>query len=264
MELKDIEIRKLADQYNIDLKKTGIPENSITTDYIKNYINDHFFPHVLEKKPINGVRKMIADHLVSGLKEAALISLYMDLNCDNFMKARKENQDIPYNVFMLKIIASAINEFPYMNSSIKNNEIITYKEINLGIAVDSNIGLIVPVIRDVNLKSFTDIALEYSELAKRAKKGIIKEIDISGGTFTFSNLGSTGISYFMSIPNWPQTGILSTGKIEQRPVVVDGKIEIHHMMTASVTVDHRAIDGAPAARFLSGLRDKFENFNGIE
>ena len=68
----------------------------------------------------------------------------------------------------------------------------------------------------------------------------------------------------MSIPNWPQTSILSTGKIEQRPLVINGKIEIHNMMTASVTVDHRAIDGAPAARFLSGLKEKFENFNGIE
>ena len=194
MEQKNIEVRELASQYNINLKNTGIPEDSITLDYLKNYINENFFPHVLEKKPINGIRKMISDHLVSGLKEAALISLYEDINCDNLIKAKEENNSIPYNVFMMKIIASAINEFSYMNSSIKNNEIITYKEINIGLAVDSNIGLIVPVIRNVNLKSINDLANEYGELIKRAKKGIIKEIDISGGTFTVSNLGSTGIS----------------------------------------------------------------------
>ncbi|KPV46030.1 MULTISPECIES: 2-oxo acid dehydrogenase subunit E2 [Acidiplasma] len=253
------DIKRLADQYNINLDSLNVDKNLLTMDYIKKYIAENFYPHVIERKPITGIRKMIADHLVSGLKESAIISLYSEILMDDFMAAYK-SAGVSMNVLLIKIISNTLMHYPYMNSEIKNNEIITYDSHNIGIAVDSKIGLIVPVIRNVNTKDIKTLDNEYRELIARAKNGIIKEIDITGGTFTISNLGSLGVSYFMSIPNWPQVAILSIGRTEDKPVVLDGKIEIRKIMTASITVDHRAVDGAPAARFLSELKYNIENF----
>ncbi len=254
-----MEIKKLADQYNINLDSLGVDKDSITLDFIKKYIANNFYPHVKEKKPISGIRKMIADHLVSGLKDSALISLYTDIVMDNFIDAYKK-LGVSFNSLLVKIITDTLKNYPYMNSEIKNNEIIIYDSYNIGIAVDSKIGLIVPVIRNVDKKDIKELDGEYKELIGRAKNGIIKEVDITGGTFSISSLGSMDISYFMSIPNWPQVAILSIGKTEPKPVVTGSSITIKNIMTISVTVDHRAVDGAPAARFLSELKHNIEAF----
>jgi pyruvate dehydrogenase E2 component (dihydrolipoamide acetyltransferase) len=155
-------------------------------------------------------------------------------------------------------VARALRSHPVLNSTLSDGRIELLDEINIGVAVAAEEGLIVPVIKQADSKSLQEIDAELQELTKRARAGDLTLDDVSGGTLTISNLGMFGISNFRAIINPPEAAILAVGSIIQRPVVVDGGIHIRPMMNITVSADHRILDGVAVAGFLQDLQAALE------
>ncbi|USH00064.1 2-oxo acid dehydrogenase subunit E2 [Thermococcus argininiproducens] len=260
------EIRMIAEQYDIDLSKIqgSGPNGEVTLEDLEKYIKEHFFPKVKEERRVFGIRKVIAERLSKSYREAVHVTLNMETEMDNLIEMRKKlteklNTKPSYTVLMLKCIAKALRDFIEINATMEEGRIVIYENININVAVDSPIGLITPVIRDVDKKSLEELLQDYADIVERAKKGALKEKDFVGGTFTITNLGMLGVDSFTPIINPPQIGILGLNRIVQRPIVKNGEIKIANTMMLSLTFDHRAIDGAPAARFLGRVKYYMEN-----
>jgi pyruvate dehydrogenase E2 component (dihydrolipoamide acetyltransferase) len=173
---------------------------------------------------------------------------------------KKETIKLSYTAILIKVIATVIKEYPIFHSKItENNQIEIISDINIGIAVDIDDGLIVPVLKNANEKNLRVICKELEELTTRSKKRILSEMDLSGGIITLTNLGMYGVRYFSPILNYPEASILGVGAIEDKPLVNNGKIEIGSILTLSLTHDHRIIDGGPAARFLNAIKELIMN-----
>ncbi|MDK2853438.1 MAG: hypothetical protein PWP49_64 [Thermococcaceae archaeon] len=260
------EIRMIAEQYDIDISKiTGSgPNGEVTLEDLQRYIQEHFFPKVKEEKKIFGIRKVIADRLSKSYREAVHVTLNMEAKMNNLIEMRKKlaeklGEKPSYTVLMLKCIAKAIRDFIEINATMEDGKITIYDNININVAVDSPIGLITPVVRDVDKKSLEELLKDYADIVERAKRGTLKEKDFVGGTFTVTNLGMFGVDSFTPIINPPQIAILGLNRILQKPIVENGEIKIASVMTLSLTFDHRAIDGAPAARFLERVKYYLEH-----
>jgi pyruvate/2-oxoglutarate dehydrogenase complex dihydrolipoamide acyltransferase (E2) component len=158
-------------------------------------------------------------------------------------------------------VAKVLKEHPIINSSLIDNEIKIWEEINIGVAVAVEEGLIVPVVKNADRKSLVEISKEARALAEKARAGKLMPDDVAGGTFTITNLGAFGGGYGFGTPiiNQPQAAILGTGAITERPVVRQGQIVIRPIMAYSFTFDHRVLDGAPAGRFMAALTQLLEN-----
>ncbi|AHF79456.1 dihydrolipoamide acetyltransferase family protein [Thermococcus paralvinellae] len=266
MENINEQIRIIAEQYDIDLSKIkgSGPNGEVTLHDLEAYIKEHYFPKVKQEVKIFGIRKVIGDRLSRSYREAVHVTLNMEVEMDKIIEireklAKKLEKKPSYTVLMLKCIAKAIRDFIEINATMEGNKIMIYDNININIAVDSPIGLITPVIRDVDKKSLEELLSDYQDLVERAKKGILKEKDFVGGTFTVTNLGMFGIDSFTPIINPPQIAILGLNRIVKKPVIKDGEIKICNVMNLSLSFDHRAIDGAPAARFLQKVKHYLEN-----
>ena len=155
-------------------------------------------------------------------------------------------------------VARTLREFPDLNARLDGQVIKVLGDIHLGVAVATSEGLIVPVIRHADQRSPWEIARDSAQLAAKAQQRTLTLPDVSGGTFTISNLGTYGVEIFTPIVNYPQCAILGVGRVAERPVVLPGRIEARPMMYLSLSFDHRLIDGAPAARFLQQLKDRLE------
>jgi pyruvate dehydrogenase E2 component (dihydrolipoamide acetyltransferase) len=160
----------------------------------------------------------------------------------------------------IKMVASALRQFPRFNASLDliHETVILKKYVHIGVAVDTRRGLLVPVIRDADRKSLVQIAGELDELAERARDKKLGPDDMSGASFTVSNLGGLGTTYFSPIVNWPQVAILGLGRAEQQAVWEDERFQPRLILPLSVSYDHRLIDGADAARFLRWLAEAIE------
>ena len=163
-----------------------------------------------------------------------------------------------YNDLLLASLAKALSEYTYMNAHVVGNEIHYLAEINIGLAVDTERGLIVPVVKGVQDMLLEDVARTTRELVRRAREGRLLPDDVSGGTFTLSNLGGFDVEASTPIINLPECAILGVGRIAPRPAVFEGELCVRQTVTLSLTYDHRAIDGAPAARFLERVKQLVE------
>jgi pyruvate dehydrogenase E2 component (dihydrolipoamide acetyltransferase) len=159
----------------------------------------------------------------------------------------------------VKAVADTLEKFPKFNATLSGNELVIFSEVNIGVAMATEDGLIVPTVRDANKKSITDIALETKDFGKRARTNELKPEELSGSTFTVSNLGPFKVDLFIPVINPPETAILALGQIKKIPVVIEDSIVIRSMMMASCAVDHRILDGAPAGQFLAALKETLEN-----
>ncbi|MGY5864170.1 MAG: dihydrolipoamide acetyltransferase family protein [Candidatus Thorarchaeota archaeon] len=166
---------------------------------------------------------------------------------------------VSFNDIIVKAVADTLEKFPKFNATLSGNDLHIFKEINIGVAMATDDGLIVATVRDANKKSITDIAIETKEFGKRARKNDLKPEELTGSTFTVSNLGPFKVDLFIPVINPPETAILALGQIKKKPVVVEDKIEIRSTMMASCAVDHRILDGAPAGQFLAALKETLEN-----
>ncbi|MFW9932555.1 MAG: dihydrolipoamide acetyltransferase family protein [Candidatus Thorarchaeota archaeon] len=166
---------------------------------------------------------------------------------------------ISFNDIILKAVADVLERFPKFNAMLTGNDLHMFEEVHLGVAMATSDGLIVPIVRSANTKSITEIAQETKALGKKAQENKLTPEELSGSTFTVSNLGPFKVDLFIPVINPPETAILALGQIKKKPVVIDDMIAIRHMMMASCAVDHRVLDGAPAGEFLQALKETLEN-----
>jgi pyruvate dehydrogenase E2 component (dihydrolipoamide acetyltransferase) len=215
------------------------------------------------------MRKSIADHMVLSKKTSAHVHTVFEVDMSaivqlrNAQKAEFEKGEgiaLTYTPFLAKALVDNVREFPVFNSSVSGENIVYKKPINLGIAVALDTGLIVPVIKDAHLKSFTGLALAIHDLAERARTKRLKPDDVQGGTISMTNPGTFGALFATPIISQPQVAILGIGGIEKRPLVIQDAIAIRSMVCLSLGFDHRVIDGAVADRFMAKLKERLQSW----
>lgn len=231
---------------------------------------------VSESIPLKGVRGVIAERMGLSAHTTARVTLFLDADATELaafrekLKARvKEAWGFApgYNDLLVQICARALADFPYMNARLNGEVIERLAEINIGVAVDAEKGLYVPVIRDAGKKNLKAIGAEFRQRVDEIRGGKILPDHLSGGTFTITNLGMYDIEGFTPVINFPEAAILGVGRIIPKPVVMENELVIRQMLTLSLTFDHRITDGAPAARFLQAIKDIIgtpEDFLSIE
>lgn len=223
-------------------------------------------PEPTEETSLTGMRRSIAQHMKRSLADTAQLSYFLEIDVTDAQQMRRDaSRDMDGSIGMadvlIKACAEAIGRIPQMNSMLVGDKILGFSEINIGFAVALAVGLIVPVIRNTESKSLSQIATEADDLAKKARANELQSQDLSGGTFTISVLGS--VDGFTPILNSGQTGILGVGRSVQKPVVRNGEVVIREMMTISLTADHQVVDGAIAASFMRRLQRLVESPSGL-
>jgi pyruvate dehydrogenase E2 component (dihydrolipoamide acetyltransferase) len=216
-----------------------------------------------EDVPVTQMRKTIARRLGESKFTAPHFYLTMEICMDKLIETRKQlkklsEDSISFNDFIIKASAKALQKNPAINASWLGDRIRYYKYVNIGVAVAMEEGLVVPVIRSAETKSLSQISGEVRNLAELARDRKIQPQDMSGNTFTISNLGMFGIEEFTAIINPPDACILAVGRISQRLVLENGEVKESNFMKVTLSCDHRVVDGASGARFLQSLKDILE------
>ena len=208
------------------------------------------------------VRAIIAQRMGASAQTTAAVTLSAVVDATEFVAARTKLKDafaeelgfsLGYNDLLAMIVTRCLKELPYMNARLEEQGIRYLEGVNMGMAVDSERGLLVPVIHNADQMGLVALAKAFRELVARAREGKSLPDDLTGGTFTITNLGMFGVDVFTPIINLPECAILGVGRIRQEPAVVNGEVVVRQRMWLSLTFDHRLVDGAPAARFLQRI-----------
>ena len=223
----------------------------------------------IERQPMSNIRRKTAEHLSYAWATIPHVTQFDKADITDLEKLRKQFEKkveeaggkLTVTAVLLKVLASALKVFPQFNSSVdmEKNEIVFKKYVNVGIAVDTDRGLLVPVIRDVDKKNIIQLSIELAEISKKARDKKLSLEEMQGGCFTISNLGGIGGTYFTQIINSPEVAIVGISKSAYEPVYIEGKFEPRLMMPLSISYDHRIIDGADAIRFLRWVVNALEN-----
>jgi len=220
--------------------------------------------------PMTPMRRQIAEHMVASKRTSAHVYTVVEVEMTRVVATREHSKDeferrhgikLTFTPFFIRACVEAVKELPIINSSIDGTNIIYKRDVNIGIAVALENGLIVPVIKRADEKNFLDIARAVQDLADRARSKRLSVEDVQGGTFTITNPGGFGGLFGLPIIHQPQVAILGVGAIEKRPVVRDDAIAIRHMVYLSVSYDHRVIDGAVAEQFMGKIKKILENWD---
>ena len=267
--------RKLAEEHVIDIAKlvgTG-PEGRIVREDVEQAIEAkpkaevnqdvHQGKRVKSTMPLKGMKKAIAEHMRRSLEVSAQVTVMGEIDATELVKWRQNlvakaetiSAKVTYTDLFVFIVARVLKVHPIVNASLIDNEIKLWNSVNIGVAVALEDGLIVPVVKDADKKSLAEISQTVRTLAERARTGKLLPGDISGGTFTITNLGALGGGYRFEtvILNQPESAIFGTGGITERAVVKDGQIVVRPIMTYYFTYDHRVITGAVAAKFMADV-----------
>ncbi len=275
-------VRKLAQEMGVDISKVqgSGPDGRITEDDVRRgagkIVKETRAPSVTFEQfgrvlriPLKGIRKAIAENMSRSLSTAAHVT-HMDsadvTKLADFREKEKEESEkkgvhLTFLPFIVKAVVLALKEFPFVNSSLddEKQEIVIRQYYNIGIAVDTQAGLMVPVVHNANEKTIIEIARDIWRTAELARTREIQLKDLQGGTFTITNIGSLGGVWATPVINWPECAILALGKISEQPVVVDGKVVVRKILPMSLSFDHRIIDGAIAAKFVSEVKRHLED-----
>jgi len=214
--------------------------------------------------PLTSMRKTIIKRLSHSEKNALRVTMTMEVNMSEARRLREtlnqegRNVRISYTDIIVQATIHSLKQNPILNSKLEGETIQIFEKIHMGVAVALESGLIVPVIRNADSLSLVEIARTMKKLIEKAKKGKLSLSEVTGGTFTITNLGHFGVEIFSPIINPPQSAILAVGRINEKPVVVNGEIVKRHVMSISLSFDHRIIDGAEAAMFLQGIKTVLE------
>ncbi|MDQ3212093.1 MAG: 2-oxo acid dehydrogenase subunit E2, partial [Acidobacteriota bacterium] len=219
--------------------------------------------------PMSVMRRKIAQHMVLSARTSPHVYSVYEVNFARVSALRERKKafyesagaKLTFTAFIAKIVAESLREFPLVNASIDGDNIIYHKNINLGIAVALDNGLIVPVIRAADEKNLLGISRAIEDLAGRARSKKLNPEEVQGGTFTLTNPGVFGALYGLPLINQPQVAIMGIGAIEKRAIVIDDAIAIRPMCHVTLGYDHRLVDGADAGRFLSFFKERMENFD---
>jgi pyruvate dehydrogenase E2 component (dihydrolipoamide acetyltransferase) len=274
--------RRLAEEKGIDFYKligTGPGGRIIKKDIekavsegeplISSTVSENYFGPVKEIT-VEGVRKIISERMLKSLQSTAQLTLNTSVDASNLLACRKSLKSTPQmkglskinmNDFLLYIVANILPKFKKMNAHFLKDKILEFEQVHLGFAVDSPRGLIVPIIHNAHLLSLKDISKEAKRLNTACQEETILPDELKGGTFTVTNLGTMGIESFTPILNIPQVAILGICSISLKPMMKEDKIKFIPHLGLSLTFDHRAIDGAPAAKFLQELNRLIANFD---
>lgn len=218
--------------------------------------------------PMSRLRARIAERLVDAQQTAAMLTTFNEVDLTEVMSLRKKYKEtfekthdvrLGFMSFFAKASVEALKKFPVVNASVEGTEIIYHNYFDIGIAVSSERGLMVPVIRDVDQMTFAEFELSLNDMAGKAQSGTIGMEDLTGGTFTITNGGIFGSMMSTPILNQPQSAILGMHSIQQRPMVVDGDIVARPMMYLALTYDHRIVDGKEAVQFLVSIKTQLED-----
>ena len=216
------------------------------------------------------MRRQIAEHMVASKHTSAHVYTVVEVEMTRVVATRerfkKEFEErnglkLTFTPFFVRATVEAIKEAPIINSSVDGINIVYKRDVNIGIAVALDNGLIVPVIKRADEKNFLGLARAVQDLADRARSKRLSVDDVQGGTFTITNPGSFGGLFGLPIINQPQVAILGVGAIEKRPVVRDDAIAIRHMVYLSISYDHRVVDGAVAEQFMGKIKKTLENWD---
>jgi len=269
--------RKLAKEKGIDLNKlkgTG-PGGRIVKEDVLRAVEEKAKTEVFEEKiasekreiALARVERIMAQRMQLSKKEIPHFYLTVEVNFSETVKMRNDLLEefekekglhLSYTDFLIKACARALSKFPRVNSHYKDGKIISFPYVNLGLAVAREKGLVVPVIKNADKKSLVEIAKERTNLVKKATEDKLSLEDLEGGTFTLSNLGMMQIKNFVAIINPPQTCLLATGEIKERPIVAEGKISIAPLMEMTLSCDHRVVDGYLGSKFLAEVKRSLE------
>jgi len=270
----------LAEEKGIDLSQvTGTgPGGRITKEDVLAYLASKPLAPVSEEAvkevapgfqivPMSSMRKAIAWKMVQSKTHVPhfYVSTNVDMT-DAFRLRETWNSDVEvkkgvrlsFTHLLIKAVAMALEEYTQLNSMLDGENIKLWRDINIGIAVSLEDGLIVPVLRGANRLSLPEIALEADRLIARAREKKLREEEFTGGTFTVSNMGTLDVESFVAIINVPETAILTVGRIADKPVVIEGQIIARKIMTATLSADHRVVDGVMAAKFLQKVKRSLE------
>jgi 2-oxoglutarate dehydrogenase E2 component (dihydrolipoamide succinyltransferase) len=220
------------------------------------------------RKPMSPIRKSIAAHLLSARREAAHLTTFNEINMERLMVLRDQHQErfvkrhgvkLGIMSFFIKAVIAALAEFPIINSRIEGDDVVTCHFYDIGVAVSTDRGLLVPVLRNANTLGFAEIEEKIADYAERARNKKIQLPELQGGTFSITNGGIFGSMMSTPIPNHPQPAILGLHAIKDRPIAVAGKVEVKPMMYTALTYDHRLIDGREAVTFLFRIKELIED-----
>jgi 2-oxoglutarate dehydrogenase E2 component (dihydrolipoamide succinyltransferase) len=284
-------VRRLLDEHDLDAAmvtgsgKGGRITKSDVMDFLKADTSSDVTPadHAASSEPAEAVvglertekrvpmtrlRARIAERMVVAQQTAAMLTTFNEVDLTEVMALRSRYKDafekkhgvrLGFMSFFTKAAVEGLKKFPVVNASVEDNDIVYHNYYDIGIAVSSERGLMVPVLRDVDQMSFARFEAELAAMAKKAQEGTIGMDDLTGGTFTITNGGIFGSMMSTPILNPPQSAILGMHNIQQRPMVVDGEIRIRPMMYLAVTYDHRIIDGREAVQFLVTIKQQLED-----
>ena len=283
--------RKLAEENNVDpgsVKGTG-KDGRVTKEDVQNHVDTEgssggsskaaapaATPEVnvaagerIEKRvPMTRLRASIAKRLVNAQQTAAMLTTFNEVDMGPIMELRKQYQEsfvkrhdikLGFMSFFAKAATEALKRFPAVNASIDSNDMVYHGYQDIGVAVSTDRGLVVPVIRDVDALGLADIEKKIVEYGTKAKGGKLSIDDMTGGTFTITNGGIFGSLISTPILNPPQTAILGMHKIQERPMAINGKVEIRPMMYLALSYDHRMVDGKEAVQFLVAIKEMLED-----
>jgi len=261
--------KRLAKEHGIDLSQiTGTgPGGRITEKDVMAFIEARKAPPPPPRPPAKvipfiGMRQAIAERMTQSLQTMAQVTITTEIDATELVRMREQLKgefELTYTDMVVKAAAMALKKHPLLNSTLIGEEIHLLDEIHIGVAVALEGGLIVPVVRNADKKSLKEIAAETRRLAEGARAGTLTVDEVTGSTFTVTNLGMYGVDTFTPIINPPEVAILGVGRIVEKPACYQGQIVPRAMMCLSLTFDHRIVDGAPAAEFLRTVKELLEN-----
>ena len=283
-------VRRLLDEHDLDATivvgtgKDGRITKSDVMNYLKNNSDENVAPgdpapeigsyesggtaRSEQRVPMTRLRARIAERMVDAQHTAAMLTTFNEIDLTKVMSLRSRYKEsfekehgarLGFMSFFAKASVEALKKFPAVNASIEGNDIVYHNYFDIGIAVSSDRGLMVPVLRDVDRLSFAEVESSIAALGQKARDGSMSMEDLTGGTFTITNGGVFGSMLSTPILNPPQSGILGMHAIQQRPMAVDGNVEIRPMMYVALTYDHRIIDGREAVQFLVAIKNSLED-----
>lgn len=269
--------RRLAERNGIDadaLEGTG-PGGRVTKEDVQKAIEsgtapkkEDEAPEGVEVIPLAGIRKVAAERLSGSWAQTPQVTEGIEVDFSACLQARQANRDAwrdkfgvepTINDLILQATAAALKDNPTLNAALVDGAIHQYAYINLGVAVDTEEGLTVPVVKNAGEAGLGDIAGAVAELAEKARNRRLSPDDLDGGTFTVTNLGGMGVDWFTPVLNPPQAAILGVGRVRRTPVVEGDDVVVRDRVTFVLSFDHRVVDGAPCARFLARLKELIED-----
>ena len=224
---------------------------------------------IAEVIQLAGIRKTIAERLSYTQKTTPTANLILEVNMERLIKYRNElnekhGKKLSFTAFLAKATAKALSRHRILNSTLRDEKITVFEDINISVAIDTKNGLVTPAVLNTDKKAITQISDEIVELAEKARSGELDLKELVSGTFTVTNLGGFDVQTFIPLINPPQAAIIGVGKIVEKPVVFDEGIVIKPIANVTLVFDHRIIDGVPASRFLKEIKEILENPKTID